>query len=342
MPPGTPVMQTIDGTTSISRRVSCVAPSLEVTEGAGFKVRRPFPLPGRIQFDPFLMLDHLAPRLYAPGEFRGAPNHPHRGFETVSYILAGETEHKDSTGHSGRMSPGWVQWMTAGSGVIHDERPTKQFSESGGVVEGFQIWVNLPMEKKMTTPKYQDYAPDKIPKATLFFPGRTATAWANVIAGEANGVQSRISTESPIALIHYIVQPGGKVIWTVPESEQHRSNQWNVGCYVAAGKGKFGGGVVDDDSESDSAGTCADFGDFVIFESAGENSTASGDGVVVFSNTADAGGEDLSVILMAGLPLNEPIARHGPFVMNTRQEIRQAFQDYSEGKFGKIKALVVD
>ncbi|KAJ3019141.1 UNVERIFIED_CONTAM: hypothetical protein HDU68_010812 [Siphonaria sp. JEL0065] len=271
---------------------------------------------------------------YGPYEFPGAPTHPHRGFETVSYIISGESIHHDSGGHTGTMKPGWVQWMTAGSGVLHSEGPTPESAKTGGIVEGYQIWVNLSKEKKMKTPKYQDYSPEKIPKLTVSYPGRgsAATAWVNVIAGEAHGVKSVITTESPIALIHYVLKPGAKVVWTIPS--EHKES-WNTGLYVSSGTGSFGD-TVGDGPDSTATSQQGVAGDFIIFSSKSFGAASETQGIV-FSNS-DVATESLSVILMGGVPLNEPIARRGPFVMNTEEEIMQCFQDYSAGKFGKIKA----
>ncbi|KAJ3288417.1 hypothetical protein HDU79_004850 [Rhizoclosmatium sp. JEL0117] len=339
MPVGEKKTQPLENTTS--RPIDSIIKSGVFTEGGGFQVKRPFPTRTMMQFDPFLMLDHLGPKHYGPYEFPGAPTHPHRGFETVSYIISGENVHHDSSGHTGVMKPGWVQWMTAGSGVLHSESPTEEFSKTGGVVEGYQIWVNLPREKKMKTPKYQDYAPDRVPKVTVGFPGRrnSATAWVNVIAGEAFGVKSVITTESPIALLHFVLQPGAKVVWTIPQ--EYREN-WNTGVYVSAGTGLFGESVQDgqDASKGAQVGVA---GDFVVFSKSSRNDSSGADlkSAVVFSNANDAK-EVLSVILMGGVPLDEPIARRGPFVMNTEEEIQQCFRDYTAGLFGKIKADVVN
>ncbi|KAI9349152.1 pirin domain-containing protein [Obelidium mucronatum] len=335
MPVGERKVQEI--TNAISRPVQSIIKSGTFTEGGGFQVKRPFPTREMMQFDPFLMLDHLGPKYYGPYEFPGAPTHPHRGFETVSYIISGESVHHDSGGHTGIMKPGWVQWMTAGSGVLHSEGPTEESAKSGGIVEGYQIWVNLSKEKKMKTPKYQDYSPEKIPKLTVSYPGRTATVWVNVIAGSAHGTESVITTESPIALLHYVLKPGAKVVWTVPS--EFREN-WNTGIYVSAGTGLFGESVQDG-LESANNAKKGIAGDFVIYSKTSGASLLEGqESAIVFSNADDAS-EELSVIVMAGVPLDQPIARRGPFVMNTEEEIMQCFKDYSAGKFGKIKADVV-
>ena len=151
----------------MNRSIEKIIQTIKVLEGGGFPVRRPFPTDELDQVDPFLLLDHLGPVEWGPGEAIGAPDHPHRGFETVTYLLAGETEHKDSGGHQGRLMPGDVQWMTAGSGVIHSEMPAPSFYEQGGKMHGFQIWINLPRDRKMIPPRYQDTPAEKIPEVLL-------------------------------------------------------------------------------------------------------------------------------------------------------------------------------
>jgi redox-sensitive bicupin YhaK (pirin superfamily) len=140
-----------------SRTVAGVVNSIETLEGAGFLVRRPFPRASFSEFDPFLLLDEMGPMELAPGEAKGAPDHPHRGFETVTYLLSGDMEHRDSQGHAGRLTPGDVQWMTAGAGVIHSEMPAREFARHGGRMHGFQLWVNLPKRDKMMKPRYQEF-----------------------------------------------------------------------------------------------------------------------------------------------------------------------------------------
>jgi redox-sensitive bicupin YhaK (pirin superfamily) len=167
------------------RTVSGVVTSIETLEGGGFLVRRPFPKPAFSDFDPFLLLDEMGPMDVAPGEAKGAPDHPHRGFETVTYLLSGEMEHRDSHDHAGRLTPGDVQWMTAGSGVIHSEMPSREFQRRGGRMHGFQLWVNLPQREKMMNPRYQEIANAQIPTAT----SADGLVSVKVIAGEAMGAK---------------------------------------------------------------------------------------------------------------------------------------------------------
>ena len=287
------------------RSVAGVVNSIETLEGAGFLVRRPFPKPAFSEFDPFLLLDEMGPMELGPGEAKGAPDHPHRGFETVTYVLSGELEHKDSSGHAGRLRPGDVQWMTAGAGVVHSEMPSADFARNGGRMHAFQLWVNLPKRDKMMKPRYQEIPSAQIPKTT----SADGLVTVNVIAGEALGQKAVIETRTPIIYLHYQIKPGGVVT-------QQVSSAFNAFAYVIDGEGVFG-------SERE-RGTD---GQMVLFAQDGDE--------VRIENSADAKAE-LDVLLIAGSPLNEPVVRYGPFVMNTRQEILEAIEDYSQGRMGAI------
>ena len=288
------------------RTVARVVNSVETLEGAGFLVRRPFPTASFSEFDPFLLLDEMGPMNLAPGEAKGAPDHPHRGFETVTYLLSGDMEHKDSRGHAGRLRPGDVQWMTAGAGVIHSEMPAREFARAGGRMHGFQLWVNLPKRDKMTTPRYQEIPNSRIPKAT----SADGLVRVSVIAGEAMGEKAVIETRTPIVYLHYRIEPGGAAIQQAP-------GDYNAFAYVVEGAGSFG--------EDKRAGD----GQMVLFAQDGDE--------VKIENPADAGAT-LEVLFIAGVPLNEPVARYGPFVMNTQAEIRQAIEDYRLGRMGAINS----
>lgn len=288
------------------RTVAGVVNSIETLEGGGFLVRRPFPKSSFSDFDPFLLLDEMGPMDVAPGEAKGAPDHPHRGFETVTYLLSGEMEHKDSRGHAGRLSSGDVQWMTAGAGVVHSEMPSREFMRTGGRMHGFQLWVNLPQRYKMTEPRYQEIPGAQIPKAT----SRECLVTVRVIAGEAMGKKAIIETRTPIMYLHYRIEPGGIAKQEVP-------SEYNAFAYIVEGQGLFG-------AESEGATD----GQMVLFATDGEE--------VTIENPAGSKGT-LEVLLIGGVPLNEPIARYGPFVMNTEREIRQAFEDYREGRMGAIE-----
>lgn len=288
------------------RSVAGIVNSIETLEGGGFLVRRPFPQASFSEFDPFLLLDEMGPMEVGPGEAKGAPDHPHRGFETVTYLLSGEMEHKDSRGHAGRLTPGDVQWMTAGAGVVHSEMPSAEFQREGGRMHGFQLWVNLPQREKMTNPRYQEIPRARIPQAT----SSDGLVMVRVIAGEAMHQQAVIETHTPIIYLHYSIEPGGVV-------EQHVPAGYNAFAYLIDGSGFFG-------AERERALD----GQMVMFAQDG--------GVVRIENPEHAATR-LDVLLIAGVPLNEPIARYGPFVMNTEREIRQAFEDYVRGRMGAIE-----
>jgi len=276
----------------MKRSIQSIVPTHTVLEGGGFKVRRPAAM-GRLM-SPFLLLDEMGPVDYAPGEAVGAPDHPHRGFETVTYLLAGGMKHADSAGNSGDLNPGDVQWMTAGRGVIHSELPQDHMLEQGGLMHGFQIWVNLPAKDKMMPPRYQDITSADIPEVSNV----DETVWAKVIAGEALGVEAVIDTVIPITYIHVRMKPGATYIHSCDEAH-------NVMLYA------FGGSVeVEGRSLHDG----------------GLGLLTAGDSIEI--NAEDDGAEFL---ILGGPEIGEPIARYGPFVMNTRQEIYQAVEDFNNG-----------
>jgi redox-sensitive bicupin YhaK (pirin superfamily) len=283
------------------RSVLRLVPGVETYEGEGFLVHRPFPTRLLMDFDPFLLLDEMGPMECAPGEAKGAPDHPHRGFETVTYLLSGKFEHRDSFGHAGKIEPGGVQWMTAGGGLVHSEMPDREFAQRGGRLHGLQLWVNLPKRDKMMTPRYQEIGPEKIPTASSE-DGRVSV---RVIAGEALGAKAAIDTRTPIQYLHFKIQPGASVVQPVPAG-------FNAFAYVLAGEAVQG-------AKKSGAHT------MVVFAQDGDEVELS------------AGeGEALDVLLIAGEPLGEPVARYGPFVMNTQAELVEAFEDYSRGKMGTI------
>jgi len=287
-----------------NRSVHQVADAKTALEGEGFLVHRAFPNNSLREFDPFLLLDEMGPMVLSAGQAKGAPDHPHRGFETVTYMIDGVFEHKDSHGHSGKLRPGDVQWMTAGSGVIHSEMPEKEFLDKGGTLHGFQLWVNLPKKDKMAKPHYQDVLANKIPVAQ-----NNDGIKVKVIAGESMGKKSVIDTKTPIMYLHYTIPPGAKTVQTVPQN-------YNAFAYVVNGEGLFGGEQRPAHKEQ-----------IVLFERNGNEITIKAPDDAVTS---------LDVLLIAGVPLGEPVARYGPFVMNTEGEIRQAILDYNSGKMGKI------
>lgn len=274
------------------------------TEGAGFVVRRPIPTVGIDLVDPFLLIDEMGPADYAPGEAVGAPDHPHRGFETVTYVLDGEFEHEDSAGHRGSLTAGDVQWMTAGGGIIHSEEPSRRIREDGGRVHGFQIWVNLPARLKMTQPRYQEVKSERIPRAT----SGDGKAQVRIIAGAALGVSAVIDTHTPIAFQDWTLDAGADVSVTLDEGERAL-------VYVFDGSARVG-----------SEGKEIREGQLAIL----------GDSDVVRLRGPERDGRQGRLLLLAGTPIGEPVARYGPFVMNTREEILQAFEDYRTGRMGEI------
>jgi hypothetical protein len=284
------------------RSIKYTIPAIRTVEGGGFVVHRPFPTRMLMDFDPFLLLDEMGPVDYAPGEAKGAPDHPHRGFETVTYMLDGRFSHKDSAGHSGVLNPGDVQWMTAGAGVVHSEMPDPEIARQGGRVHGLQLWVNLPQRDKMMKPRYQEIASARIPSATT----KDGKVRAKVIAGEALGVNAHIETRTPILFQHFTLEPGGSIVHPVPR-------EFRLFAYPLAGTGLYGEGRQS--VRPQQMVVFADDGDAVALE---------------------AGDERLDVLLIGGAPLNEPVVRHGPFVMNTEDEIRQAIVDYQNGRMGVI------
>lgn len=285
---------------SASRRVGRVVDAARLLEGGGFPVRRSIPTAGFDQLDPFLLLDHMGPVDWPPGEALGAPSHPHRGFETVTYLLEGEMEHRDSYGHHGVLRPGDVQWMTAGAGVVHSELPSEAFKQRGGVMHGFQLWVNLPRRDKMMQPRYQDIASERIPRAS----SGDGTVEARVVAGEALGAAAVIDTRIPIAFVHFTLRHGGTHMQPMPSNH-------TAFVYVFQGEACIG-----------AEGTRVGEGQLALLEPNGEG--------VLFSAHGEA-----QLLLIAGEPLREPMARYGPFVMNTREEIMQAFEDFRAGKLGQ-------
>ena len=286
-----------------TRTVATVIRAHTQREGGGFIVSRPFPTRGLSHLDPFLLLDELGPVHYAPGEALGAPDHPHRGMETVTYILQGEGAHADSAGNAGTIGPGDVQWMTAGAGVVHREMPSLDIQRTGGPSHGFQVWVNLPRAHKMTAPRYQEMSAASIPQVQT----DDGLASARIIAGDAYGVTSPTRTFVPMHYHHWTLKPGGSVQLPIPADH-------NVGLYVFDGTLT----VQDQRLERRELAVLSE-GDTVAFRSE----------------------QGAQVLLLAGPPLNEPIAWGGPFVMNTDAEIAQAWADFRAGKMGTIPPEIV-
>jgi redox-sensitive bicupin YhaK (pirin superfamily) len=283
------------------REVSRIITARRQTEGGGFVVRRPFPTPAIDHIDPFLLLDEMGPVDYAPGESVGAPDHPHRGFETVTYMLDGEFEHEDSAGNRGSIRSGDVQWMTAGDGVIHSEMPAAWVKEQGGRVHGFQLWVNLPASKKRIAPRYQHVSAEAMP----MWQSEDGGANVKVVAGSVLGIDGGAQTHWPITYLDVELAGGARVELDIEAAQ-------NVMVYVFGGALRAGG-----ESRAVKDGELA--------------LTTSGDRLTLAA-TADGA----RALVLGGQPINEPVARYGPFVMNTREEIHQAMADYQSGRFGQI------
>ena len=294
---------------SQARSAQRVVTAVESLEGGGFQIHRPFPTRALPMVDPFLLLDRMGPMDVGPGEAKGAPDHPHRGFETVTYLLDGGMEHADSAGNRGSLRPGDVQWMTAGRGVVHAELPAADILAKGGRMHGFQLWVNLPRAEKMRPPRYQDVPSARIPVVTTD-DGRVKV---KVIAGSALGAEAIIETRIPITYLHVTLAPGA--VFTQPVSEDA-----NAVAYVFGGRGSFGAGA--DKSRE------AVENQLVIFGRDGHH--------VRMEAAADAEAP-LEALFLAAVPLGEPVARYGPFVMNTAAEIQQAVADYQSGRLGRIE-----
>ncbi len=280
-------------------------------EGEGFEVRRPFPGVDLSLVDPFLLLDHMGAVEYAPGEAKGTPWHPHRGFETVTYIMDGAFEHQDSTGGGGLITDGATQWMTAGAGILHIEKPPEQLVARGGLFHGVQLWVNLPAVSKMTPPRYQDI---KGGDATLLS-SDDGGALVRVIAGDLAGHAGPGDTLTPITYLHATISPGARLALPWPE-------RFSALVYVLAGRGHVG-----------AEARPLDEGQLAVF-GAGE----------ALSLTAEprqplAAANGWEVLVLGGLPINEPIARYGPFVMNTKAEVLAAMEDFQAGRMGQIPAV---
>jgi len=283
----------MDGSTKSLRPVARIARGTPTSDGAGVKLNRLIGTQSLDSVDPFLMLDEFRSD-DANDYIAGFPEHPHRGFETVTYMLAGKMRHGDNKGHSGRLDAGSVQWMTAGRGIVHSEMPEQE----NGLMWGFQLWVNLPAKDKMTAPRYQEIPPAEIPTASL--PGGVT---AKVIAGEVGGVQGPIGGIATEPTMLDIALPAGGAV-TLPLPATHA-----VFLYPFEGKIAVGG-----------APDAIGHGNLIVL--------GAGDAVRIA-----ASGGAARVLLVAGRPLNEPVARYGPFVMNTPQEIRQAAMDYQAGRF---------
>ena len=272
-----------------ARNITYLIEGIQTQDGAGVNLTRIIGSPELNMLDPFLLLDEFGSD--NPNDYiAGFPPHPHRGFETITYMINGKFSHKDSVGNEGHLTDGGVQWMTAGKGVIHSEMP----EQTEGLVRGFQLWLNLPKEKKMIDPSYHDIQPDKIPSVVL------DSAKVKVISGEFQSTQGPGRPHTGVLYLDVHLDPNAEISVPIPEN-------WNAFIYVYEGQ-----------IESNLS---APKGNLAVLETNG-------------SFDCKANESDTRFILVAGEPLNEPVARGGPFVMNTKGEVLQAFDDYQSGKLG--------
>ncbi|MFF3214820.1 pirin family protein [Streptomyces sp. NPDC002886] len=290
-----------------ARKVLAVTTAPGGFEGEGFPVRRAFAGINYQYLDPFIMMDQMGEVEYAPGEPKGTPWHPHRGFETVTYLIDGTFVHQDSNGGGGVINGGDTQWMTAGSGLLHIEAPPESLVVSGGLFHGLQLWVNLPASDKMMPPRYQDIGGGQVQLLSTPDGG----ALLRVIAGELDGHQGPGITHTPITMIHATVAPGAQI--TLPWRED-----FNALAYVLAGRGSVG-----EDRRPIHTGQTAVFGE-------GGSLTLRAD------EGQDSNAPALEIVLLGGQPIREPMAHYGPFVMNSKHELQQAFDDFQAGRLGRI------
>ncbi len=279
-------------------------------EGEGFPVRRAFAGVDLADLDPFVHMDQMGEVEYAPGEPKGTPWHPHRGFETVTYMMDGTFEHSDSNGGGGVITNGDTQWMTAGAGILHIEKPPEALVVSGGLFHGIQLWVNLPRDLKWAPPRYQDIRAGEVALVSSADGG----ALVRVIAGDVAGHAGPGSTYTPMALVHATLSPGARL------SLPWRAD-FNALVYVLAGQGSVGG-----ERRPVRTGQLAVLGP--------------GDAVRIDADQVqESRSPNLDVLVLGGRPIQEPVAWMGPFVMNTREEVIQAFSDYQAGRLGTIPAI---
>jgi quercetin 2,3-dioxygenase len=293
--------------TAVPRPVRAVTTAPEGFEGEGFPVRRAFAGIHHRHLDPFIMMDQMGEVDYQAGEPKGTPWHPHRGFETVTYIIDGTFIHRDSHGGGGTITNGDTQWMTAGSGLLHIETPPESLVQSGGLFHGLQLWVNLPASDKMLPPKYQDLRGSHV----TLLASDDGGALIRIIAGDLDGHEGPGATHTPITMLHASLSPGARL--TLPWRPD-----FNALVYALAGHGTAG-----EDGRPFHTGQAVVYG-------AGDTLTLRADA------TQDSRTTHFEVVLLGGLPIREPFAWHGPFVMNTHAELAQAFDDFQSGRLGTV------
>jgi redox-sensitive bicupin YhaK (pirin superfamily) len=296
-------------TSQRARSVKLITTAPQGLEGEGFPVRRAFAGIAQKDLDPFVHMDQMGEVDYGPGEPKGTPWHPHRGFETVTYMMEGTFLHQDSIGGGGVIENGATQWMTAGAGILHIERPPDALIDSGGLFHGVQLWVNLPARLKMTNPRYQDIGAHAVTLLT----NENGDAIIRVIAGSLGDVNGPGNTHTPISLLHVTLLPGGQLLlpWNA---------QYNALTYVLAGSGTVG---IDQRPIGEGQMAVHEDGDFLVLSA---------------STSQDSRTHAFEVLILGGEPIGEPVATYGPFVMNTRAELQQAFDDYEAGRLGQIPA----
>ena len=299
-----------DVTVARQRPVRSVTSAPRGFEGEGFPVRRAFAGVDLADLDPFIHLDQMGEVEYAPGEPKGTPWHPHRGFETVTYMMDGTFEHSDSNGGGGTITNGDTQWMTAGAGILHIEKPPEALVVSGGLFHGIQLWVNLPRDQKWSAPRYQDLRAREVALVASSDGG----ALVRVIAGDVAGHSGPGSTYTPMTMVHATLSPEAQL--SLPWREDY-----NALVYVLAGSGTVGEAAVPIQT-----------GQLAVF---GPGNTIS----IGASKVQESRSPNLDVLILGGSPIREPVAWAGPFVMNTREEVMQAFADYQAGRLGSIPAV---
>ena len=291
------------------RRVKSVTTAPQGFEGEGFPVRRAFAGVDMADLDPFIHLDQMGEVEYAPGEPKGTPWHPHRGFETVTYIIDGIFDHKDNHGGGGTITNGDTQWMTAGAGILHIETPPESLVLSGGLFHGFQLWVNLPAAKKWSQPAYQDIRANDVALLTTPDGG----ALLRVIAGDIAGHNGPGSTQTPITMVHATLAPGAelRLPWRA---------DYNALVYTLNGHGTVG-----------ENGQPVKMGQLAVLV---DGATL----LIKADQSQESRSPSMDVLILGGEPIRETVAWMGPFVMNTKAEVIQAFEDFQKGLLGTIPA----
>ncbi|TMC49526.1 MAG: pirin family protein [Chloroflexi bacterium] len=298
-----------DPTTTSQREVLAVTTAPRGVEGEGFPVRRAFAGVNQSYLDPFVHMDQMGEVEYAPGEPKGTPWHPHRGFETVTYMIDGTFQHQDSTGGGGLITNGDTQWMTAGAGILHIETPPEALVMSGGLFHGIQLWVNLPAAEKWVAPRYQDIRAGQV----ALLSSDDGGTLVRVIAGDPGGNAGPGRTHTPITFLHATLSPGARLNLPWPRD-------FNALVYALSGRGTVGAAA-----RAFGTGQLAVFGD--------------GDAITVGADAVQEGrAPNLDVLILGGRPIREPVAWYGPFVMNSDSEIAQALDDFRAGRMGTIPA----